>query len=139
MIFEKAGRWWMLTNIDPVRVEDHCSELSLFSAGSPFAASWEPHPSSPIMVDASRARNAGYLTDGDSYFRCAQGQGFDSYGKRVVINEVTELSVKSYRELRCAVVAPSFHEGAAGIHHLHSNGKITVFDVLTSSRLKAED
>jgi hypothetical protein len=31
MLFERDGKWWMLTNIDPAEVDEHCSELYVFT------------------------------------------------------------------------------------------------------------
>jgi hypothetical protein len=138
MIFPKNGKWWMLTNIDPVEIGDYCSELFIFSANSPLESRWKPHPMNPVVVDASRARNAGMIVDGDRYFRCSQGQGFDFYGKRVLINEITALTDSSYVETCSSVISPSFGARVVGTHHLHSNGKITVFDFVTSSAIKTE-
>ena len=135
MIFEKDGKWWLLTNIDPADAGDYCSELWIFSADSPLAESWKPHPLNPIIVDASRARNAGCFIDGDSYFRFSQGQGFDVYGKRVLINKIIELSDTKYAESCVSVIAPSFQPGVVGTHHMHSNGQCTVFDFSKSYRI----
>ena len=128
MIFPKNGKWWMFTNIDVVGIGDHCSELFIFSANSPLETEWTPHALNPVIVDASRARNAGLIMDGDIYYRCSQGQGFDFYGKQVLINKITELTDHSYHESCSCVVTPSFKAGVVGTHHLHTNGKITVFD-----------
>jgi len=138
MIFQKKGKWWIFTNIDPARTGDRCSELFIYSANSPLDTTWKPHPLNPVIVDASRARNAGLVVDGDNYFRCSQGQGFDFYGKRVLINEIRELTDTSYVESCLSVVAPSLGAGVVGTHHFHSNGKMTVFDFVTSSRIKKE-
>jgi hypothetical protein len=138
MLFRKAGKWWMLTNIDPAGIGDYCSELFLFSANSPFDTDWKPHPRNPVVVDASCARNAGFVIEGDRYFRFSQGQGFDFYGKRLVISEITELTDTRYCESHLSVVTPSFGRGAIGMHHLHTNGKTTVFDFAIRSKIKSE-
>jgi hypothetical protein len=136
MIFERGEKWWMLTNIDPAGIGDYCSELFIFSSNSPFDSDWKPHPLNPIVVDASRARNAGCVIDGDRYFRFSQGQGFDFYGRRLVINEIIELTDTGYRESCLSVATPSFGGSAVGMHHLHSNGRITVFDFAVRTRIK---
>ena len=92
MLFEKNGKWWMFTNADPVGDGDYSSELSIFYADSPFADCWTPHFLNPIIVDAARARNAGLAKSGDTVFRISQGQGFDFYGKRALINEIIGLT-----------------------------------------------
>ena len=138
MMFPKDGKWWMFTNIDPVEIRDHRSELFIFSAKSPLETRWTPHPLNPVIIDASRARNAGLVVDGDTYFRCSQGHGFDFYGKRVLINEIKELTDTSYCESCSSVITASFKAGVVGTHHLHSNGRITVFDFSTSSKINSE-
>ncbi len=135
MIFERNGRWWMFTNIDPIDSDDHCSELLIFHASSPFG-DWAPHANNPIVVDASRARNGGLLRDGDKIFRVSQGQGFDLYGRRALINEIVELTESSYRETCIAEVDPYFKNDICGTHHMHSNGSITVFDYLSRSSIR---
>ena len=136
MLFEKDGKWWMLTNIDPVKIGDHCAELFIFSSDSPLSEDWKPHPLNPILIDASRARNAGLLMDGDKYFRVSQGQGYDMYGKRSLINEIIELSDSTYVEACAGEITPTFSKGLTGTHHLHSNGKVTAFDFVGPSKIK---
>jgi hypothetical protein len=88
------------------------------------------------MVDASRARNAGLLKEGDKIFRVSQGQGYDLYGRQSLINEVVDLTESTYREICIAEVTPHFKKGICGTHHLHSNGRFTVFDYLSRSAIK---
>lgn len=128
MLFEMNGKWRMLTNIDPERWGDHSLELRVFSAKSPLDEEWVPHPGNPFFIDASRARNGGMARDGDRLFRIAQGQGFGMYGKRTTINEIIELDDSSYAEQPLCVIAPKFRRTIYGTHHLHSDGKVTVFD-----------
>jgi hypothetical protein len=135
MLFPKDGRWWMLTNIDPAGIGDYCSVLFLFSAASPFDTSWKPHPLNPVIVDASRARNSGLFVDGDKILRFSQGQGLDFYGRRLLINEITELTEVSYRESCLSGITPSFGRGVVGGHHMHSKGERNVFDFVVSSTL----
>jgi hypothetical protein len=137
MIFERNGKWWMLTNTDPIGEGDYCTELSIFHSDSPLGESWTPHPLNPVFVDAGRARNAGLLRDGASSFRVSQGQGFELYGKRTLINEIIELTESNYVENTIAVIEPEFAADAVGTHHLHSNGEYTVFDFVTGSRTNA--
>jgi hypothetical protein len=128
MLFEKDGKWWLLTNIDPAQLDDFQLELCIFSANSPFDDEWAPHPRNPIFVDASRARNGGLIKEGDRLFRVAQNQGFDFYGKSISVNEIIRLDDSNYIEERVCAVTPTFQRGIAGTHHLHSDGKLTVFD-----------
>ena len=126
MLFERNGKWWLFTNI--ATGGDHCTELSIFSSNSPTSVEWKPHSQNPVIMDASRARNGGLIRDGNRIFRVAQGQGFDFYGKRASVNEIVDLDDHKFIEETVCIVEPAFREGALGTHHLHSNGKITVFD-----------
>jgi hypothetical protein len=131
IILEKGGKWWLLTNTNPMNSKDcgdHNSELSIFCATTPLADQWTPHALNPILVDAGRARNAGLLKDGDVYYRVSQGQGFGIYGRRAFINKIIELDDSSYVESMLCEIAPAFDQRVAGVHHFHSNGKLTVFD-----------
>jgi len=135
MLFEKNGRWWMFTNIDPIGSGDHCSELFIFFSDSPFG-NWIPHPLNPVFVDASRARNGGLVDDGTSLYRISQSQGFNRYGKGSRINKIVELTESSYVETTISQITPSFPKRLHGTHHLHSNRRITAFDFLTISNMR---
>jgi hypothetical protein len=128
MLFERGGRWWMLTNIDPAGWGDHSLELHVFSAKTPLDADWRPHAGNPYFVDAGRTRNGGMVRDGDRLFRVAQGQGFGMYGKRTTVFEIVELNDELYEERPVCVITPTFRPKIFGTHHLHSDGAMTVFD-----------
>jgi hypothetical protein len=136
MFLEHGGRWWMFTNIDVTGCGDHCSELFIFSSESPFGDTWKSHSCNPVIVDASRARNGGLVRDGDALYRIAQGQGFNFYGKGFTINEIIELTDSTYVESPMCSIAPTFEDNIVGTHHFHSNGNVTVFDVLSNSVIK---
>lgn len=130
MFFERKGKWWMCTNIDPSNTGEHCSELYFFSSDSPLSSNWTPHAGNPVLVDASKARNGGLLRDGHQLFRVSQRQGFDRYGEGSQINEIVELSETKYQETCIATIEPAFRDGLLGTHHFHSVGELTVFDSL---------
>jgi len=128
MLFEYEGLWWLLTNIDSAGIGDYCSELHLFYAPQPVTDVWTPHPLNPVIVDPNRARNGGLLFDGPTIYRVSQCQGFDAYGKAAGINRITVLSRTDYREEAIAAITPDFFPNIKGTHHLHSDGRFTVFD-----------
>lgn len=128
MLIERAGRWWMLTNIDPAGWGDHSLELHVYSATTPLEARWRPHPGNPFFIDAARTRNGGLVRDGDRLFRVAQGQGFGMYGKRTTVNEIVVLTDAQYEERPVCEILPKFRPGISGTHHFHSDGAITVLD-----------
>ena len=128
MLFERNGRWWMLTNLDPADTGELCSELYVFSAESPLSTEWIAHPSNPVVFDAGFARNGGLLRDGGSVFRVSQRQGFDRYGQGSQINEIVALDDTRYQERSVLRIDPVFRPGLLGTHHLHSRNGVTVFD-----------
>ena len=128
MLFEYEGLWWLLTNIDSAGIGDYCSELHLFYAQQPVTNTWTPHPKNPVIVDPNRARNGGLLFDGPTIYRVSQRQGFDAYGKAAGINRILVLTPTDYREEAVVAITPDFFPNIKGTHHLHSDGRFTVFD-----------
>jgi hypothetical protein len=128
VLFEKAGRWWMLTSLDESGTRDHCSELYAFSSDSPLGANWTPHPRNPIRIDARGGRNAGLIVDGEKIFRLAQRQGFDQYGQGLLVFEIRAISDATYVEELVSEINPAFRKGLRGTHHLSCDGKTTVID-----------
>jgi hypothetical protein len=134
MFLPMHGKWWLFTNIDRSGDDDYF-ELTIFFADSPLSEQWTPHPQNPILVDSSRARNAGLVRDGDRFFRLAQSQGFDFYGQKALINEILALTETQYSEAIVSEISPGFGRHLIGSHHLHSNGRVTVFDSLRLSKI----
>jgi hypothetical protein len=128
MFFEHAGKWWMLTNIDRSGLNDHCFELCLFHAASPFDQDWTPHPQNPLRIDPDGGRNAGLILEDGRIFRAAQRQGFDQYGKGLMLYEVLELTEDRYTERLVSEIDCNFRRGLLGSHHVSTTGKVTVFD-----------
>jgi hypothetical protein len=128
MFFEHGGRWWLLTNIDRSGLNDHCSELCLFHASSPFDTDWIAHPQNPLRIDCDGGRNAGLILEGKRIFRGAQRQGFDQYGKGLMIYEIVQLNEQEYVETLVSEIDCNFHSGLLGSHHMSTTGTITVVD-----------
>jgi hypothetical protein len=131
MLFEKGGKWWMLTSLDESGALDHCSELYLFSSDSPLDTNWTPHPLNPIRIDSCGGRNAGLIIDGEKLFRLAQRQGFDQYGQGLLVYEIKMVSESTYVEQLVSEINPTFRTGLRGTHHLSTDGKTTVIDHCT--------
>jgi hypothetical protein len=135
LLFEQSGKWWMLTNIDPLQKNDNCTELQAFYADSPLSETWMAHPLNPLVIDPLKARNGGLLRQGDKIFRVSQSQEFAVYGASSRIHEVLELSETSYSEKTIAKIKADFFEDIYGTHHLHSNGRVTVYDFCKSTKV----
>jgi hypothetical protein len=135
MLFEKSGRWWLLTNLDLSGTGEDFSELYIYHAESPLSEIWTPHRNNPVRVDSEFARNGGLLRDTKAVYRVGQSQGFLGYGKSSNILEIKEISEERYCEELIAKVQPKFKPGIKGTHHIHSNRYVTVFDHVRSLRL----
>jgi hypothetical protein len=123
VIVRHGGRWWLFCT--DLREPRH-HRLHAFYADrleGPYAA----HARNPVKIDPRSAGCAGtpFVVDGVLY-RPAQDCS-RSYGGRVVINRVVELTPTAFREEEAAIVEPS---GAypAGVHTLSSLGEMTLVD-----------
>lgn len=136
MFFEKDGRWWMLTNIDPLQKKDHCTELCAFSAASPLSDTWAPHPANPLVINPLKARNGGLVRKDGSLFRVSQVQDFGIYGAASSVHEITQLSETAYAENTVAHIKADFFKDIYGTHHLHSDGAVTVYDFCKNVKVR---
>lgn len=129
MIVQRNGLWWMFTNIsDPPELRDFSAQLCIFYSDNPLSAAWHPHGRNPVVLDASRGRNAGLLIDNGSLYRVSQRQGFDTYGEGFSINEIRVLDTERYIEKAVCSVNPNFFSNMERTHHMDSNNSVTVFD-----------
>ena len=136
MMFRHDGRWWLLTNLAPQSHDDQGAELLVFHGDDPLGPHWTPHAGNPIYIDPSRARNGGLLAADGQLHRVGQRQGFRQYGAGATIFRIDEITPSRYRETRVASLEPGFRPGLLGTHHLHSNGRVTVFDYKTEERIR---
>lgn len=128
VVFEQAERWWMLTSIKGEGRAENSAELHAFYAEDPLGE-WQPHSKNPVVMDASKGRNGGLLTDEEGRtYRVAQRAGFRTYGDAFAIFRIDELTPDSYRETLVREVEPDFFPQLAGAHHMHSRGGLTVYD-----------
>ncbi len=131
IIFPKDGRWHLLTTINPTQVGSNDAELCLFSSDTPLGG-WQPHPSNPVVMDASKGRNAGLVRRGTEIYRLAQRHGFAQYGKGTTIYRVDDL--ETYSETKIQDIDPNFLPGIKGTHHLHHDRGLTVFDYVRNMK-----
>lgn len=135
MVFRHRGLWWMLTCMDLRGVGDHCTELCAFSSETLEGGSWRPHPANPLVIDPERGRNGGLLAAEGALFRVAQRQGFDFYGKGLTVNRLDRLDTEGFAETPVLRLDQTTLPGIEGMHHLHSDGHVTVFDMRPRPRL----
>lgn len=119
------GRWWMWA-LD-IEVGDNCA-LVLWYADS-LTGPWTPHPLNPVKLDVRSARPAGGLFFDDGHlYRPAQDCSV-TYGGRIVLTEVTELSTDRYAERTVSTIDPDpTSPYPLGVHTISSIGEMTVID-----------
>lgn len=124
-IFQYHGKWW-LTFTD----EDQESDLNLFLWYSEeLLSKWNPHANNPVKTDVRSARPAGtpFLYDGKLYRPAQDCSG--TYGARIAINRILELTPTKYKEEIVKYIEPfSDTPYIEGIHTLSSCGKFTLID-----------
>lgn len=135
LLIKRGDKWWLLANIALSDDRDHGSELMVFHSHSPLSDEWVPVANNPVIVDARSARNGGLVFEQDRVYRVAQKPGFLRYGKAVEFREIVALEHDIYQEIPSSIASPRFDPRVIGGHHVHSNGRYTVFDFLVLDRL----
>lgn len=137
MFFEHEKKWWMLTNMSTKGNEDDASQLLAYYSDNPLSDEWIPHEQNPLIFDSNIARNGGILDLGSPLpVRGRQKQGFNAYGVALTLAKITDLTPSSYSEEEIGQVSPNFFPHISRCHHMHSNGKYTVYDFLRTETLK---
>ena len=128
MLFEREGRWWMLTNIDPSRIGDNSSELYLFYADSPLSTEWTAHPLNPLVINSTKARNGGIVFEDNKIYRVAQMQAFDKYGAGISVFNIDKITANEYKENLFKTIEPNYLPDLLGTHHLSSTNNYMALD-----------
>ena len=128
MIFEFNNYWWLITTFSNTE-HNTDSELQVFySLNGPLTDNWIGFKNNPVIIDPDLGRNAGIFFDNNKIYRASQSYGFNSYGKKINVNEIIKLAPDIYEEKKYSTIEPEFFKNIKGIHHIHSNNKFTVFD-----------
>ena len=135
MIFEKDGKWWLLTNMATKGNFDQSAQLFVFYSDDPLSSNWTPHPKNPVVFDSSCGRNGGIYFEKDRIFRVRQRQKYSTYGAEFSIAKITKLDEQEYEEIEIKAIKPDFFQGISATHHLHKNKNIAVFDFMRYERI----
>jgi hypothetical protein len=106
---------------------DH--QLNLFYADE-LTGEWTPHPLNPIVTSINSARPAGsFIKIDGKIIRPSQNSG-TTYGGKIVLNEITELTETTYSEKKVEVIAPEDfkNKNIVGVHTISSMGNSTLID-----------
>ncbi len=131
-LYKKDDKWWMFVNIaakDGFSLND---ELYIYYCDDFITDEWRPHKLNPVLCDVTRARPAGNLIEKDGrLFRPAQNCS-GVYGRGLVINEILELSEKTYKERVVQQIRADFADDLVAVHTFNSSNKFSVIDAIKS-------
>lgn len=134
ILFRHGSLWWMLTTIQGKGPGLNNAELYAFHAADPLG-NWTAHRKNPVVMDARRGRNGGFLRDEyGNPCRVAQVPGFTFYGAGSAIYRIDEITPDTYRESPIEQVRPTFFPKLDGTHHIHSADGLTVYDFMRVER-----
>jgi hypothetical protein len=118
------NRWWLFFT----RKRQSNTHLYIYWSDD-LKGPYQPHPQNPVKTDVRCARPAGkFFTHEGTLYRPSQDCSL-TYGNRVVINKILELTTESFREEPLYVVGPlAFGKYKKGFHTFNSAGPFTIFD-----------
>ena len=119
----QGDRWWMWAADRDI---DQWAALTVWHAPA-LTGPWVEHARSPVKLDVGSSRPGGtpFVHNGELY-RPAQDCA-RTYGSRLVINRVVELTPTTYREEVARIVEPEAPYGH-GTHHLAAAGRYSLVD-----------
>ena len=106
--------YWMFLCVAPFG-RGRNDELWLFQAPSLFGP-WRPHRANPVVDDPRRARPAGRLFHSEGRLLRPSQDCSVRYGRRIVLNEILELTNTRYVERPIAVIEPTWSRGLVATH-----------------------
>jgi hypothetical protein len=123
-IVRHGGRWWLFFTDGGL---DPDAALHAWYADR-LLGPWRPHARNPVTVDVRCGRPAGtpFTYDGALYRPAMDNSS--SYGGRVVITRVLELTPDAFTERMAAVVPPFPGRFGDGLHTIAGAGPVTVVD-----------
>jgi len=130
VLFERAGEWWLFTNLSSDSYGDHCSELHLFKTDGPQLNELTPHKLNPVVIDARTARGGGRVFEqGGRLFRASQYNSCGEYGYGLNLMEIERLDLDGFSEKVVRRIEPDFERGIMGCHHFDIANGLYVIDV----------
>ncbi|HMQ75756.1 MAG TPA: hypothetical protein PKE21_05285 [Flavobacteriales bacterium] len=126
------GRWWLFGTKAPLTN----TELFLYHAAD-LHGPYTPHPLNPVKTDVRSARPAGtpFVHQGALY-RPGQDSSL-TYGGRVVMHRVLELSPTAFSEEAVRTVGPITNSAySKGLHTVSAVGDVTLVDGKRFVRVK---
>ncbi len=123
---DEDGQRWLFLNRG---YNDYCNNLYIYQIDSPRLDNVRAHRQNPVLVDSRVARNAGAIfREGSKRIRPSQNNSTGIYGYGLNLNEIKTLTLDTYEEVHLRTIAPTYHPGLQGTHHLHQVADMFVID-----------
>jgi len=133
-VLKHNNKYWLFCNIKENEGASSLDELFLFYSDNLLSNDWQSHPCNPIISDVRQSRPAGHIfIENNKLYRPSQNSG-KSYGHGMKINEIVELTTKSYREETVQSIYPNWSKDLLCTHTLNNCKKLTVIDALIRRR-----
>ena len=117
-----------MTSVSDGAINDFNNTLKIFYSDNPLSNNWTPHKRNPILIDSSRARNGGLITEENSIYRVYQKQDYDMYGKALGVSKIHNIDEGCYREEKLFEIEANFFSNLKGVHTLNFHKGLMVFD-----------
>ena len=128
-LFEHEHKWWMFVNVKGGEGGSSLDSLHLYSAESPLADEWRPHPCNPVVKDIRSARPAGRIIErGGVVIRPSQDSS-RRYGYALNFNRIVKLDENEYEEVLDSTLRPA-GPSIIATHTINQAGDLTVIDAI---------
>jgi hypothetical protein len=135
-IFKFDNRYWLFTNLDSSKLNEHSSELHVFYSDKLDSSTWTPHPLNPVIFDSRQARNGGMIySEMDQLYRVFQRQDFNIYGASIGISKINILTENKYEEKVIKNILPTFKKNIKGIHSFTYNSGVLINDFVKNEKI----
>ena len=127
-LFKYKNKWWIFTNKDSSELNDHDSELHIFSSDNLESGKWIPHAKNPVLFDSKNARNGGLIHHSNNIYRVFQKPGFNMYGEAMGIAKICKLNQEEFEEKEIFEISPKLKKDIVGTHTFSYENGVFCYD-----------
>ena len=131
VVFKKENKWYLLSNVCSSFINEHDSELHLYTSENLYSDNWVRSKNNPIIFDSEKGRNGGLFFFKNEYFRINQVHKKNTYGYSFQINKIKLIENDNYIEEVIDEVQPMLFNSSIRTHHFHMNEDFSVIDHLS--------
>ena len=128
-LVKAQDKWWLFANIKS-ETGSTWDTLHLYSADSPIADNWTPHPKNPIVKDIKSARPAGRVfSENGALIRPSQDCSV-RYGYALNFNRIVTLNEIDYAEVCEHTFRPPNKFSILTTHTFNDEARLTAIDAM---------